>query len=141
MQALKASEIAREAMREGSNCCESILRAANLVWDLNLSEDTLAAASLFNKGMASGCTCGALVGMVMASGLLQKKLGLPKNEKFAAKLHKSFRQEFKSPCCAVIRKNYSLGDRIDNKGCIRLTARAAAILVEEWNNVREINRK
>lgn len=134
MIALKASELAGEAMRTGSNCCESILTAANAIWDLNLSQDTFAAASLFKEGMGSGCTCGALVGMVMASGILRERLGLPKEEKLAAKLHQRFKQEFKSSCCAVLRKNYTFRDRLGNKGCIRMTSRAAALLVEEWKN-------
>lgn len=131
---LKASELAREAMRQGFNCCESVLTAANAIWDLNLSQDTFAAASLFKEGMGSGCTCGALVGMVMASGILRERLGLPKTEKLAAKLHKRFKQEFKSSCCVVLRKNHSLSERFGNKGCIRMTSRAAVLLVEEWAN-------
>jgi C_GCAxxG_C_C family probable redox protein len=131
---MEASEIAGEAMRKGSNCCEAVLIAANTIWDLNLRQDTLAAGSLFKEGMGSGCTCGALVGMVMASGIYQARLGLSKNEKFAAKLHKRFKQEFKSSCCAVLCKNHSLSERFGNKGCIRMTSRAATLLVEEWEN-------
>jgi len=134
MIALKASEIAAEAMRRGSNCCESVLIAANTIWDLDLSQDTLNAASLFKEGMGSGCTCGALIGIVMASGIYSAKLGLSKNQTFAAKLHKRFKQEFKSSCCRVLRKNHNLIDRFSNKGCIRMTSRAAALLVEEWAN-------
>lgn len=134
MIALKASELAGEAMRQGFNCCESVLTAANAIWALNLSQDTFAAASLFKEGMGSGCTCGALVGMVMASGIYRARLGLSKDEKFAAKLHKRFKQEFKSSCCVVLRKNQTFIDRIGSKGCIRMTSRAAALLVEEWEN-------
>lgn len=134
MIALKASELAGEAMRQGFNCCESVLTAANAIWDLNLSQDTFAAASLFKEGIGSGCTCGALVGMVMASGILRERLGLPKNEKLAARLHKRFKQEFKSSCCVVLRKNHTFNDRLGNKGCIRMTSRTAALLVEEWEN-------
>lgn len=139
MLTTKASEIAREAMEGGSNCCEAVLTAANVVWDLNLSPDIFAAASLFKEGIGSGCTCGALVGMVMASGVLQKKLDLPKNEKLAAKLTKSFKQEFKSSCCVVLRKNLTFRDKLGNKGCINLTSKAAAIMVEEWGNVKGID--
>lgn len=93
----------------------------------------MAAAGLFREGMGAGCTCGALVGMVMASGILQNKLGLPMDEKFAAKLHQRFKQEFKSSCCAVLRKNHSLVDRIGQRGRIRITSKAASMLVEAWN--------
>ncbi|MFZ3372503.1 MAG: C-GCAxxG-C-C family protein [Desulfitobacteriaceae bacterium] len=134
MIALKASELAGEAMQQGFNCCEAVLTAANNIWDLNLSQDTFAAASLFKEGMGSGCTCGALVGMVMASGILRERLGLPKEEKLAAKLQQRFKQEFKSSCCLVLRKNQTFRDRLGNKGCIRLTSKAAALLVEEWEN-------
>lgn len=134
MIVLQASEIAGEAMQRGSNCCEAILIAANTIWDLDLSQDTFAAASLFKEGMGSGCACGALVGMVMASGIYRARLGLSKDEKFAARLHKRFKQEFKSSCCLVLLKNQTLLERLGNMGCISMTSKAAALLVEEWKN-------
>ena len=131
MTVSKAEELATQAMKSGLNCCESILMVVNELWNLDLDQDLFSAATLFKEGMGSGCTCGALVGMVMASGVLRTKLGLPKDLRFANRLHSRFKQEFKSSCCSVLRKNQSILDRLGNRGCIRITAGAAAILAEE----------
>ena len=87
----KASDIAVQSMKDGSNCCEAVLAAANSVWNLNFDEDTMAAASFFGKGMGSGCTCGALVGMVMVSGILERRVGHPLGRDMPKRLHEVFK--------------------------------------------------
>lgn len=138
---LSGPDIAREAMQRGLNCCESVLTAANEVWNLNLSSDMFFAAKLFKEGMGNGCTCGALVGIVLASGVIRERYGLPEDEDLAKRLHSSFKQEYKSSCCAVLRKKQSFFDRISKKGCIRVTEGATAILVKEWENLHPLKEK
>ncbi|TGE34591.1 C-GCAxxG-C-C family protein [Desulfosporosinus sp. Sb-LF] len=132
---LRAPEIAKDAMQRGLNCCESVLTAANEVWKLNLSKDMFFAASLFKEGMGSGCTCGALVGIVMASGIIRERYGLKEDQDLAKRLHSGFKQEYKSSCCAVLRKKQSFLARISQKGCIHITEGAVAILVKEWDHL------
>ncbi|WP_425802978.1 C-GCAxxG-C-C family protein [Desulfitobacterium sp. Sab5] len=141
MQVLRASEIANDAMRRGMNCCESVLTAANEVWNLNMSQDIFSAAKLFKEGMGNGCTCGALVGIVMASGVIQERYKLKENPDLAKRLHSSFKQAYKSSCCAVLRKNQSFLDRISKKGCIYMTEGAIGILVKEWEHLNSLKEK
>ncbi len=130
------SNRAAEFMKQGDNCCEAVVRAANTVWGLNLAPEVIATASLFREGMDSGCTCGALVGMVMISGILKNRYGHPLNDKLAADLTSRFRAEFGSTCCRVICKQRSSWEKIGRKGCILLTAKTAGILEEVWADVQ-----
>ncbi len=132
MSKSQASRTAREAMKSGNNCCQSVLLAAKKVWDLPIGEDMLAAASLFAEGMSSGCTCGALTGMVMAAGIMDKSHPHPAGSKLPQQLHNQFKQEFGSTCCRVIRKKRTPIEKIGNKGCIDLTSRTAEILFAQW---------
>lgn len=135
-QELNGPEIAKKAMQSGLNCCESALTAANEVWNLNISQDMFSAAKLFKEGMGSGCTCGALIGIVMASGIIQQRYGLKEDKGLAKRLHSRFKEEFKSSCCAVLRKKQPFLDRVSKKGCIHMTEGAVAILVKEWEHLQ-----
>lgn len=132
----KASKTAEQAMKKGSNCCEAVLMAANSVWNLNLDGDMLASAAFFEEGMGSGCTCGALIGIVMASGILHHKRSHPLGRNLPKRLHDRFKEEFGSTCCRVIQSNRPLLEKIRSKAaCIDLTSRAAVMLVEEWEGI------
>lgn len=135
MSKSKASQIAREEMKSGNNCCQAILLAAGKVWDIPVGDDMLAAAGLFGNGMGSGCTCGALTGMVMAAGIMDKYHPHPAGSKLPQQLHDQFKQEFGSTCCRVIRKKRSAIQKIGNKACMDLTSRTAEILVIQWEGV------
>ena len=128
---------AAEFMVQGNNCCEAVVRAADKVWHLDLAPEAIAVTSLFKEGMDSGCTCGALVGMVMISGILKNRYGHPLNDKLAKDLTSRFRAKFGSTCCRVICKQRSLLEKIGRKGCIVLTAKTAGILEEVWADVRK----
>lgn len=130
------SDLAAQFMGQGNNCCEAVVRAANKVWDLELPPEAIAVTSLFKEGMDSGCTCGALVGMVMISGILKNHYGHPLKDKLAANLTSRFRTEFGSTCCRVICKKRSVWEKIGRKGCIVLTAKTAGILEVVWADVQ-----
>lgn len=88
--------------------------------------------------MNSGCTCGALIGMIMASGIMHKKSGHPLGRKLPRHLHDRFKEEFGSTCCRVIQSKRPLLQKMRSKAaCIALTSRAAAMLVEEWEGTRD----
>lgn len=135
MLALRAAEIARDAMIKRYNCCEAVLLAANEIWHLDLAPDTLATGALFREGMGSGCSCGALVGLMMVSGILSRRYSHPLGQKLGAFLHGRFKEEFGSSCCRVIRQKRPLRERLGRKGCLDLTARTAALMVEIWEEV------
>ncbi len=122
-------------MKDGQNCCEAVLLAASALWDLDLAGDTLAAAKFFQLGMGSGCTCGALVGMVMVCGILEQKKPHPLGDKLPGHIYERFKKEFGSTCCRVIRKQRPVWRKMDKTACIELTSRAAAMLAEEWEEI------
>lgn len=131
----RAAQIAREQMKNGQNCCQSVILATGQVFNIPVSKEMIASASLFSSGMESGCSCGALVGMVMFSGVLQKHADHPLGHKLAQKLHDDFKAQFGSTCCRVIRKRRSALQNIGNRACIDLTSQAAAMLVKEWEGL------
>ena len=130
----KASKIVKETMEEGNNCCEAVLLACNEVWDLGLAEDTLAATGFFGRGMGSGCTCGALAGIIMAAGILHQRHSRMLDDRFPARLHARFVNEFGSACCRVIRKERPLWRKRHKQACIDLTSWAVTMLIEEWED-------
>lgn len=136
MFSIKASKMAEQAMKRGGNCCEAVLAAADAVWGLNLDQDVSASAVFFEEGMNSGCTCGALVGMIMASGILHKKGSHPLGRNLPKRLHDRFKEEFGSTCCRVIQSRRPLLQKMKGQAaCIALTSRAAAMLAEEWEGM------
>ena len=135
MPASKAYKIAKEAMESGNNCCEAILFAFSNVWGIPLADDTIAAATLFEEGMQDGCICGALVGMVMASGILSKRYRHPLGKQLPKHLVMRFKKEFGSTCCQNIKNKQPVWQRVGKRACIGLAARAAEIMVEEWVGV------
>lgn len=129
------SQIARVKMKSGNNCCQSVLLAAQTAWNIPVGEDILAAASLFGEGMGSGCSCGALTGMIMAAGIMNKYHPHLGGAKLEQTLHDQFKHEFGSTCCRVIKKKRSVIKKIGNNACIELTGRAAELLFAAWEGV------
>lgn len=131
----QAAQLARQHMKNGHNCCQSVILAAGQVLAIPVSEELIDSAALFAKGMGSGCTCGALIGMTMMSGVLQKHAAHPPDSNLSRKLHDDFKDQFGSTCCRVICKRRSALQNIGNRGCIELTSQAAAMLVREWEGL------
>ena len=48
------------------NCCERILRGANIAYGLGMREEDMRVSAPFGGGMGIGSTCGAIVGALMA---------------------------------------------------------------------------
>lgn len=130
------AEKAAKYFAEGNNCCQSVLLAANDIWHLEISRDLIDAGFFFREGMVSGCSCGALVGMEMALGVIQTRRGIPFKQDQAKELHDAFVKAFGSTCCRVLRKKQGLIKRTTQKGCKKITSGAAGILcdlVQECN--------
>lgn len=66
-------KISMDYYREGYNCCESIIMAANKKYKLNLNKDILKIASPINNGMGVGSLCSAIIGGVMIIGYIFEK--------------------------------------------------------------------
>lgn len=140
MQPERAKKIAMQEMKDGNNCCQAVVVAACQVWDMQIPEGILDAASLFGGGMHSGCSCGALIGMIIASGLKARSLPDVNGEQIAGQVHERFKKAFGSTCCRAIKKKRSPLEKIGNRACIELTGKAAAILVQLWEEHGEHGR-
>jgi C_GCAxxG_C_C family probable redox protein len=127
----KATQIAEKHMSAGYNCCEAMLKTVDELFELNLPAEVLSSGKLFGHGMNSGCTCGALVGLVSASSILEDKYGHELGNKLAKKLHDTFESEFGATDCKTIRARRGILER-GKKACIRLTGKTAGILVDFW---------
>jgi C_GCAxxG_C_C family probable redox protein len=124
------AEKAAKYFAEGNNCCQSVLLVANDLWHLEISRDVIDAAYFLREGMASGCSCGALVGMEMVLGLLQKKGEVSIKKEKAKELHDAFVKTFGSSCCRALKKKQGLIERTTKQGCRKITAETAGILYE-----------
>jgi C_GCAxxG_C_C family probable redox protein len=128
----KAFNTAKEAMNNGYNCCQAVLIAAQEIWGLELAPGVLEMGQLFGKGIGSGCTCGALTGLVMVSGLLDHRYPHPLGPQLSTFLHQRFKESFGSTCCRVICSRRNPLDKLNNRGCKKLTGTTASLLVEVW---------
>ena len=68
MLSQRANQIAMQEMKDGSNCCQSVVIAACHIWTWEFRRDFGCGFS-FRRGMHSGCPAEALTGMIIASGL------------------------------------------------------------------------
>lgn len=128
-------------------CSEAIVKIIRDEFDLSLPDDVVAMASGFPVGIGgAGCTCGALVGGIMALGMLfgRKLPGDPAVSNvmaLAKELHDTFKKRHKSTCCRVLTKGMELGSKEHMEQCIFFTgeiaAETATIIIREIKN-REI---
>ncbi|MPW24388.1 hypothetical protein GC105_01100 [Alkalibaculum sp. M08DMB] len=139
---LKIRNTAEGYYRNGDYyCSEAIVKTIKDEFGLEISDDIIAAASGFPIGLGgSGCTCGAVVGGIMALGLFFGRIE-PKDEKvnkamaLTKELHDTFKTNHKHLCCRLLTKGMELGAPNHMKKCISLTGdvaiEAAQIIIRE----------
>jgi len=123
---------AEDYYRQGDYfCSEAIIRTIRDEYKLEVPDDVIKMASGFPVGMgSSGCSCGALVGGIMALGLFFGR-SEPGNKKvdhtmaLAKELHNYFIAQHKSTCCRVLTKGMELGSPKHMEQCIALTGEMA----------------
>lgn len=124
-------------------CSEAIVKTIKDQFGLPVSDDIIMMASGFPVGIGgSGCTCGAVVGGIMALGLFFGRTQ-PKDEKvtkamaLSKELHDIFKDRHKCLCCRVLTKDMTLGSPEHMEQCISFTGEvaeeAAKIIVRELN--------
>jgi len=137
-------EVAEEYYRSGSfYCSEAIVKTIKDEFHIELPDDIIAMASGFPVGIgASGCTCGAVVGGIMALGMFfgRTQPGDVKVKKcmaLAQELHNQFKNRHKSLCCRVLTKNMIHGSPEHMQQCISFTGEvaeeASRIIIRELN--------
>lgn len=135
MRNTAASKIVQEQMKKGKNCCQAVIIAASEFYSIPVQPDIMAAASMFGGGMGSGCSCGALTGMIMASGVFEQYGSHPLGDKLPGELHDEFKNQFGATCCRVIKSRRGSLANIGNRACIELTSKAADLLIHEWEGI------
>ncbi|NPV89514.1 MAG: C-GCAxxG-C-C family protein [Firmicutes bacterium] len=123
-------------------CSEAIVKTIKDEFDLAVSDDVIAMASGFPVGMGgSGCTCGAVVGGIMALGLFfgrteAKDEKVSKTMDLAKELHDTFKSRHKHLCCRILTKDMELGSPTHMEQCISFTGEvaeeAAKIIIREF---------
>lgn len=132
---LNAHKVAVNYMDDGFNCCEAVMMTGDKVLDLKLPPEVFHACANFRQGIGSGCVCGALSGMVMLSGILDRRFPHPLGKGLASHLHDRFKEKFGSTCCRVLLKEMSFLDKVGKKGCKEMTGATAVMLQEIWEPV------
>lgn len=129
-----SSQRARSRFMDGLSCTESIVETTCGVLGIEASEHVRMATG-FRAGMAqAGCVCGALVGAVMAGGLVcgrENEVGSEVEAlSLARRLHERFVERFGTTCCRVLN-----GDDFDtpehDARCAGITGEAMRMLIEE----------
>ena len=128
----KIRRIAEEYYRSGDfYCSEAIVKTIKDEFSLSLPEEVVAMASGFPIGIGgAGCTCGAIVGGIIAIGLFfgRTKPGDQKVNKtmaLAKELHDIFQKRHKCLCCRVLTKGMKLGSTNHMEQCISFTGEVA----------------
>ena len=125
-------ETAENYYRNGDfYCSESIVKTIRDEFGLSLPDDVIALASGFPVGMGkSGCTCGAIVGGIMAIGMFfgrtqGKDKKVDKTMQLAHELHDIFQKKHKVLGCRILTKGMVLGSPVHMKQCIAFTGEVA----------------
>jgi C_GCAxxG_C_C family probable redox protein len=133
---------AEEYYRSGDfYCSEAIVKTIKDAFHLPVSDDVVSMASGFPVGMGgAGCTCGAVVGAVMALGLVFGRTA-PRDGKvnkamaLSRELHDTFKKRHKHLCCRKLNKYMLMGSSRQIEQCIAFTGEmaqeAARIIIRE----------
>lgn len=112
-------------------CSEAIVKTIKDEFGLDITDNVIKMASGFPVGMGgSGCTCGAVVGGIMAIGLffgrsMAKDTKVEKTMALAKELHDLFKERHKNLCCRVLTKGMTLGSPEHMNQCISFTGEVA----------------
>ena len=112
-------------------CSEAIVKTIRDAFRPGLPDEIIALASGFPVGMGgSGCTCGAVVGGIMALGMVfgrtqAKDAKVQKSMALAHELHDFFQNNHKVLCCRTLTHGMTLGSPVHMQQCIQFTGEVA----------------
>lgn len=128
----KVRRVAEAYYRDGDfYCSEAIVKTIRDEFGLELDDSVIAMASGFPVGIGgSGCSCGAIIGGVMALGMIfgrtrAKDERVTKAMALAKELHDQFQDNHGTLCCRVLTRNLALGSPEHLEQCISLTGEVA----------------
>ena len=119
------------------NCAESMLRAINDYYQLNLTAETLSCACCHGGGCGHDELCGGIAGVLMGLGIMFAKEGKARASANLNEIRKRFFEEFDSlyPCtsCNALRSQYAVPERKCESLLVGI-ADIAEKLIEEYRN-------
>ncbi|NLC26849.1 MAG: C_GCAxxG_C_C family protein [Fastidiosipila sp.] len=112
------------------NCAERILRGANIVYDLGLSEQAMCAAAPFGGGMGVDSMCGSITGALMVLGIIFTAKA-EKNTALKTDITIPFIREVQrrqgGTCCSYNKERYAQTDPFD---CLPVVLAVTEVLEE-----------
>lgn len=133
-------DVAVKYYLEGYNCAESIIRAGNEYYGLNLHENDMKMTAAFGGGFQIGDVCGALSGAacVISCKYVEVKAHDQKEELRAItqKLVLSFQKTLGSRLCAQIKPVFHSKEM----KCQKTVAKSAEVLeqvINEWDEAHK----
>ncbi|OPX87333.1 MAG: putative redox-active protein (C_GCAxxG_C_C) [Pelotomaculum sp. PtaB.Bin104] len=128
----KIKRLSEDYYRNGDFfCSEAIVKTIKDEFGLDVPDEVISMASGFPVGIGgSGCTCGAVVGGIMALGLFFGRTK-PKDDKvnktmeLAKELHDIFKNRHGNLCCRILTKGMELGSPVHMEQCISFTGEVA----------------
>ena len=119
------------------NCAESMFRAINDYYQLNLTTETLSCACCYGGGCGHDELCGGIAGVLMGLGVMFAPDGKARNSANLNEIRKRFFEEFDSlyPCtsCNTLRSQYAVPERKCESLLVGI-ADIAEKLIEEYRN-------
>lgn len=124
---MSLAEIAKSYYQQGFNCAESMIRAGNDYYKLQLDEKSLALLAGFGGGMSVGSSCGVLTGGVAVLSSLYTQGRAKQSPELMNHINEfvhRFHRHFDSIDCVQIRPI----KRTEQQGCVVSVIEGAKIL-------------
>lgn len=129
-------DVAIKYYSEGYNCAESIIRAGNEYYGLNLHESDMRMTAAFGGGFQIGDVCGALSGAacVISCKYVEVKAHDHKEELrgITQKLVLAFQKKLGSRLCAKIKPVYH-NKEVKCQNTVALSAEVLEQVISEWD--------
>lgn len=130
-------DIAEKYYIQGYNCAESLIRAGNEYYNLNLDENALKMTGAFGGGFHVGDVCGALSGSacVISSKYIETRAHETTHLKpIMLNLVRAFQSHFSSRlCCQIKAKHYS--QEVHCLNTVKATAEILEQVLTEYEKV------
>lgn len=140
------SKYAKQLYDNGLSCSEAVVMAAyeNKLFETENINEIHKIASMFSKGVSSGCICGAVAGAEIAIGCIfgrniSERTAL--NRKVAAEFISTFKEKRKATCCNALSAPYKNDPIARRNNCSNLVEESAEILeqlIEKHSKVEAI---
>lgn len=109
------------------NCAESVLNAANDIFDLDIKKNGLRIMAAFGGGMGIESVCGAITGALAALSVMfceNKAHESPELKELCRGYFAEFEEKYHSNICSELKEKY----RTEDEKCLKVIEMAAELL-------------